>query len=232
MPTLLKRFFMLFFCAICLYLGSCQNSSPDKNASSKGDSLTKSKEPTILQQRQEFKKELFTTNAILNAKEQSAIKNLNYFLIDSSWVLNAKYISDTGVVFKMHTSTKEIRDFQRVGWLYFIHQKDSFRLAAYQSIHQNNAALKNLVFIPFVDKNSPEITYGAGRYLDIEIPPLTDSVKVDFNLAYNPYCAYSSRYSCPITPAENILNIAIKAGVQNPTKKEENYSASSSQGNL
>ena len=66
-------------------------------------------------------------------------------------------------------------------------------------------------FVPFVDATSPEETYGAGRYLELE--ELGDgSFLADFNLAYNPYCAYSEEYSCPIPPAENRIMAPIRAG--------------------
>ena len=72
------------------------------------------------------------------------------------------------------------------------------------------------MFLPFTDKTSGEGSYGGGRYLDV----LTTDEKqdgtivLDFNKAYNPYCAYSDRYSCPLTPKENTLSVAIQAGVK------------------
>ncbi|MFY0599539.1 MAG: DUF1684 domain-containing protein [Cyclobacteriaceae bacterium] len=70
--------------------------------------------------------------------------------------------------------------------------------------------LKNY-FTAFADKTSGNTTYGGGRYLDLEIGN-SDNIVIDFNLAYNPYCAYAPQYSCPLPPAENILPIAIEAG--------------------
>ena len=66
-------------------------------------------------------------------------------------------------------------------------------------------------FIPFVDAQAGKETYGAGRYLDPEVLP-DGRLVLDFNLAYNPYCAYNERYSCPIPPAENRLEAVIQAG--------------------
>lgn len=75
--------------------------------------------------------------------------------------------------------------------------------------------LKNLdtgiLFTAFSDETSALETYGAGRYLDLEFDRAT-RITLDFNLAYNPYCAYNHDYSCPLPPRENYLNIAIKAG--------------------
>jgi len=67
------------------------------------------------------------------------------------------------------------------------------------------------LFLPFRDATSGESTYGGGRYLDLQ-PDDEDHVTVDFNLAYSPYCAYNSSYSCALPPAENWLDIPIEAG--------------------
>ncbi len=70
---------------------------------------------------------------------------------------------------------------------------------------------KDKLFLPFADETSARETYGAGRYLDID-KPTGNTVIIDFNQAYNPYCAYVDNYSCPFPPKENILDIEIKAG--------------------
>ena len=72
---------------------------------------------------------------------------------------------------------------------------------------------KDYLFLPFTDPTNGVTTYGGGRYLDLMIPA-TKVVQLDFNKAYNPYCAYSGNYSCPIPPEENHLEIEIKAGVK------------------
>ena len=68
------------------------------------------------------------------------------------------------------------------------------------------------LFLAFGDETSAEETYGAGRYLDVTKTPGSKTIKLDFNLAYNPYCAYDDSFSCPLPPRENILSIPIKAG--------------------
>jgi len=68
------------------------------------------------------------------------------------------------------------------------------------------------LFVPFRDATSSKETYGAGRYLDVEPPGPDGIVELDFNLAYNPYCAYNPEYSCPIPPGENWLAVPIRAG--------------------
>ena len=70
----------------------------------------------------------------------------------------------------------------------------------------------NHLFIPFNDITNGVETYDAGRYIDLEIPK-GDTIIIDFNKAYNPYCAYNDGYSCPIPPEENNLEVEVKAGV-------------------
>ena len=107
---------------------------------------------------------------------------------------------------QMQTSTGDIQTYTRYGKIHFEVDGEDTELTVYQSLHG--------FFIPFVDANAGKLTYGAGRYLDP--PPLPgDQILVDFNQAYNPYCAYNDRYSCPIPPAENRLSVAIEAGEKN-----------------
>ena len=75
---------------------------------------------------------------------------------------------------------------------------------------------KDYLFIPFGDATSGFTSYGGGRYLDLVFSDIKDGkIILDFNKAYNPYCAYVTGYNCPIPPKENLLNIAIKAGEKN-----------------
>ena len=68
------------------------------------------------------------------------------------------------------------------------------------------------LFVPFRDSTSGKDSYPAGRYLEVEPPDASGQVSVDFNLAYNPYCAYNPEYSCPLPPVENWLKVPIRAG--------------------
>ncbi len=69
-------------------------------------------------------------------------------------------------------------------------------------------------FVPFKDLTNGTETYPAGRYLDIPVTE-NDIITVDFNVAYNPYCAYSPYYSCPLPPMENHLKVRISTGEKN-----------------
>lgn len=71
------------------------------------------------------------------------------------------------------------------------------------------------LFLAFGDETSARETYGAGRYLDVTKTPGAKTITLDFNRAYNPYCAYRDTFSCPLPPRENILSIPIRAGEKN-----------------
>lgn len=75
--------------------------------------------------------------------------------------------------------------------------------------------LRGKLFLAFGDATSAGETYGGGRYLDVAKAPGSKTISLDFNQAYNPYCAYTGKFSCPLPPPENLLEIAVKAGEKN-----------------
>ena len=88
-----------------------------------------------------------------------------------------------------------------------------FKLNVYQSQDlSRKPEYADYLFLPFTDNTNGLTTYGGGRYIDLKLP-LEKTVTLDFNKAYNPYCAYSKNYSCPIPPASNDLDISIPVGV-------------------
>lgn len=105
---------------------------------------------------------------------------------------------------RMQTSTGEIREYSRLGRFSFEVDGQRASLTVYGADDAD-------AFVPFVDTTSGSETYGAGRYLDLEWLG-GDLYHVDFNLAYNPWCAYSPQYSCPFPPPENRLQVPIRAG--------------------
>lgn len=108
---------------------------------------------------------------------------------------------------QIQTTTGDTRWYRRYGSFEFQVGGQSARLTIYQTPHG--------WFLPFVDAGAGTETYPAGRYLE-PVQVSDDEFEVDFNQAYNPYCAYSPHYSCPITPAENRLSVAIAAGEKLP----------------
>ncbi len=103
----------------------------------------------------------------------------------------------------MQTSTGDVQEYVRYGRFRFTVDGQEAELTIYQADYG--------FFLPFVDSLAGKETYPAGRYLEPEALP-GGRFLVDFNLAYNPYCAYNDMWSCPITPAENRLKVPIRAG--------------------
>ncbi len=108
------------------------------------------------------------------------------------------------------TSKGTSREFSRFGFFEFEVDGNIVKLHTYKSLDRKE---DNELFIPFKDKTNGLETYSAGRYLDLEINPDDyDDCLIDFNYSYNPFCAYSEDYVCPLPPAENWLGVAIRAG--------------------
>jgi uncharacterized protein len=104
---------------------------------------------------------------------------------------------------QMQTSTGDVQMYVRHSRFKFPVDGQEAELTIYENEHG--------YFLPFADSLAGTETYPAGRYLEPEELP-GDRFLVDFNLAYNPYCAYNDMYSCPLTPAENRLKVPIRAG--------------------
>lgn len=107
----------------------------------------------------------------------------------------------------MQTSTGAERIYQRLGWVTFTAHGSSARLALYAAEGDDQPSE---AFVPFMDATSGVESYEGGRYMEAELTG--ETVALDFNLAYNPYCAYAGHWSCPIPPSENRLKVAIRAG--------------------
>ena len=104
---------------------------------------------------------------------------------------------------QMQTSTGAVQTYQRYGRFKFTVEGQPAELTIYAGEHG--------FFLPFADALAGSETYGAGRYLEPESLG-SGRFRADFNLAYNPYCAYGPNWSCPLTPFENRLKVAIRAG--------------------
>lgn len=152
----------------------------------------------------------------LKPEDVSTFKGLNYFQEDKNFVVKAKLEKSADEkFFLMPTSSGTSRKYIKYGVLKFKLGEKDYALNAYQSeaiLLSEKSPYKNLLFIPFKDLTNGKETYGGGRYLNINKPE-GDEVFLDFNLAYNPSCAYGNeQFSCPLPPKENFLQAEIKAG--------------------
>ena len=134
-----------------------------------------------------------------------------YFPIDPRYRVIATLVTEARPgIFRVQTTTGDYKEYTRVGRLEFELDGQHLSLVAFmppadEPLHGNR------LFVPFRDRTSGKDTYGAGRYLDLNKRP-GDTYVVDFNRAYNPYCAYSPYYSCPLPPGENNLGVEVRAG--------------------
>ena len=139
-------------------------------------------------------------------------KEPNYFPINPSYRVNAtvERIQKRNIV-TLPNSNSGVETYEEFAWLNFTLNGQREKLLVLRPA--GFGALK-VLFLAFTDETSADETYGGGRYLDIEIGK-SDKVVLDFNLAYNPYCAYTDEYSCALPPRENQLSVAVKAGEKN-----------------
>ncbi|WP_092208922.1 DUF1684 domain-containing protein [Bizionia echini] len=151
----------------------------------------------------------------LKAKDRKGFKTLDFFPVDSSAIVEAtlKRTPDSDW-FLMQTTTDRVSNERIYGIVTFELQGRPFELAVYQGQDlMTKAGFEDYLFLPFMDNTNGDSTYGGGRYLDLRIPE-GDHMIIDFNKAYNPYCAYNAKYSCPIVPRNNYLDIKVEAGVK------------------
>ena len=140
----------------------------------------------------------------LTREQKAAFTGLNYFPENPALRLEvAVQLAETQETIQMQTSTGGVAVYQKYGQFRFTVDGQPAQLTLYASEHG--------YFLPFADALAGSETYGAGRYLEPE-PAGNGKFLVDFNLAYNPYCAYNPNWSCPLTPRENRLKVPILAG--------------------
>lgn len=150
----------------------------------------------------------------LTDKDFKQFKQLDFFPTDESYKVVAKFErTEDAPIFEMQTSTDRKPLYTQYGIAYFSIDGKEFSLRIYQNQKlMLDPEYVDYLFLPFNDLTNGNETYDAGRYIDLTIPK-GDSIVIDFNKAYNPYCAYNDDYSCPIPPRENDLPVEIKAGI-------------------
>jgi len=115
--------------------------------------------------------------------------------------------------FKMKTSTDRLPKYYTYGIATFEIKGKKYQLSLYRDVASAKDKEDDYLFLAYTDLTSGQEAYGGGRYINLKIPK-GDKIVIDFNKSYNPYCAYSSRFSCPIPPPENFLDLRVAAGVK------------------
>jgi len=151
----------------------------------------------------------------LKEKDLKTFRGLDFFVFDSSYVVNAALTrTPDEKSFKMKTTTDRLPEYIKYGTVTFDLFGKSYSLNIYKNLEGiNKEGYRDYLFLPFLDDTNGFESYGGGRYIDLDIPKGSNLV-IDFNSAYNPYCVYDEKYSCPIVPKDNYLPLEINAGVK------------------
>lgn len=152
----------------------------------------------------------------LTEKDLAHFKALEFYPIDLKYRVEANFVrTPNEKPFLMKTTTDRLPEYVKYGEAHFEIDGKELQLTLYKSTNSWGDPEKygNQLFLPFTDLTSGDGSYGGGRFMDVTIPE-GRTIILDFNKVYNPYCAYNYRYSCPIPPKENDLQIRIEAGVR------------------
>jgi hypothetical protein len=153
----------------------------------------------------------------LTAEGLKTFKALEFFEIDEKYNIEADFELTPGTpIFEMPTTTARLPLYRKFGIAHFTLNGKKMALSIYQSQElMTTVEYAEHLFLPFNDATNGTLTYGGGRFIDLEIPKEgSKTIRIDFNKAYNPYCAYNHTFSCPIPPSENNLPVAIPVGVK------------------
>jgi uncharacterized protein (DUF1684 family) len=169
---------------------------------------------------EKFQKELNTEYADaktspLTSEDLAVFKALDFYPINEKFFVTAKFIrTEDEKPFEMKTSTDRKPLYVKYGEAHFSIDGLNYKLNIYRNIElSKKEEYKDYLFLPFSDLTSGNESYIGGKYIDMKTPK-GETIVIDFNTSYNPYCAYNPKYSCPKVPLENDLNIEIKAGVK------------------
>ena len=159
-----------------------------------------------------YQKNYIKSHEVVKGKDK---KYFRFFPISKSYNVSCSFekINDS-IGFTMKTSANTLQHYLKYGLLHFSISGIACQLYVYHSTSlMKTEKYRDYLFVPFTDSTTGDESYGSGRYLEFYIPDIqNNSLQLDFNKAYNPYCAYSTGFHCPIPPKENSLAVAIKAG--------------------
>ena len=152
----------------------------------------------------------------LTKEDLESFKGLDYFEIDKKYRIEARIeLTPNSPLFDMPTTIERVSLYKTYGIARFKLNGQTIELNIYQETSPEKG-FSDYLFLPFNDRTNGKETYGGGRYIDLELPlEQSKTFIIDFNKAYNPYCAYNPNYSCPIPPKENDIELEIRAGMRN-----------------
>ncbi len=153
----------------------------------------------------------------LTKADRLKFRSHNFFPINMELVVVATLKLTPGQkIFDMPTTTERKPKYVKYGEITFKIKRKKYKLNVYLSMDLlNKPEYEDYLFLPFKDLTSGNMSYGGGRYIDLQVTS-AKRIIIDFNKAYNPYCAYNHTYSCPVPPPENFLNLKVLAGLKAP----------------
>lgn len=152
----------------------------------------------------------------LKKRDLKNFRGLDFFAYDSIYLVTAKLTkTPKEKPFMMLTTTDMMVEYIKYGTISFELLSNQYSLDIYKNLEDPNE--RDNLFLPFLDDTNGNESYGGGRYINLDIPQV-DNLIIDFNSAFNPYCVYDEKYSCPIVPRENYMPLEINAGVKNFVK--------------
>ena len=148
-------------------------------------------------------------------RHRKNFEGLDFFSPDTNYIVRARFmLTPEALPFMMPTTTDRKSEEVLFGIAYFSLNGKEHQLEIYQNKKlMLQEKYRDYLFLPFTDKTNGEVTYTGGRYIDLSIPN-ENFITINFNKAYNPYCAYNKKYSCPLVPSVNELGVAVNAGVK------------------
>jgi uncharacterized protein (DUF1684 family) len=146
--------------------------------------------------------------------DKKGLKSVQFFPADERYFVPCQFsLTPDAEPFELPTYSGVTRLYVRYGIVKFQLDGVEHQLSIYRNLSNTLPQYRDYLFVPFKDLSNGESTYGGGRYLDLRIKDIVDNeLMLDFNKAYNPYCAYSDGYACPIPPDENHLQVSILVG--------------------
>ncbi len=200
---MVKPYFLFLFCFILFILKSYpQDSNHEKKVKAFQQKLNdKYKNPEV---------------SPLMEEDMKKFEGHDFFPINTNFKVTAKLeFPDVSIIYGLSTSTSRIAKYNKYAIATFEIDGEAYQLTLYISeTPSDDPEYADHVFLPFTDETNGNTTYGGGRYIDLKTTD-EDTIIIDFNKSYNPYCAYSPYYSCPKPPKENHLDIEINAGIKN-----------------
>lgn len=151
----------------------------------------------------------FNLDSPLEDHQKSELTSLSFYPIDMSYRVRAKMVpAEDRRMLEIPMTDGTVEKYLKHSYAEFQLNGQPLRLLLLQAAKESD---KRNFFLAFADDTSGEETYGGGRYINLRQDG-KNSITIDFNMAYNPYCAYNPDYACPLPPRENILEIPIRAG--------------------